>query len=84
MVKKDESAFVDDQAKESLNFQSTLLLAGLILFAGSELTCGVGALVALPAWIALPVVNLVLCILAGVAVNDGKQYRCPFAWRLVQ
>lgn len=83
-IKKDESAFVADQAKESLNFQITLIIVWVALIALTLLTCGVGGLLAIPVFIVMPIVNLVLCILAGVAANEGTYYRYPFAWRLVQ
>ena len=84
MIKRDESAFVTDQAKESLNFQLTLLILSVVLLGVTVVTCGVGVLVALPFWLAVPIVNLILCLVGGIAANDGKYYRYPFAWRLVQ
>ena len=84
MIKRDESAFVTDQAKESLNFQLTLLILSVVLLGITVVTCGVGVLVALPFWLAVPIVNLILCLIAGIAANEGKYYRYPFAWRLVQ
>lgn len=78
LIKKDESPFVDDQGKESLNFQITLFI-GYVISGVLSLAC-IGYLL-MPA---LMVVNLVFCILAGIAANDGKTYRYPFALRLIK
>ncbi len=74
MMKKDSSAFVEDQAKEALNFQLTALIAVLILSA----TC-VGAVL-------LPVVivgGVVYGIMGGVAANRGEVYRYPYTFRMI-
>jgi hypothetical protein len=70
--------FVAEQAKESLNFQITVLLLG-VLFLGLALVL-IGFVFL---WI-LGLVNVVLVIIAAVQVSDGKPYRYPFCLRLVQ
>ncbi len=70
--------FVAEQAKESLNFQITVFLLGL-LFALLILALIGFALL----WI-LGVANLVLVIIAAIQVSDGKPYRYPFCLRLVK
>jgi uncharacterized Tic20 family protein len=80
LVKKDQSAFVNDQGKEALNFQLTVLIAWI---AGGILTCvtlGIGMVFLPIIWIG----NLVLCILATIAANKGEAYRYPFAIRLIK
>lgn len=69
--------FVAEQAKESLNFQITVLLLGL---GSAVLTLVLVGFLFL--WI-LGVVNLVLVIIAAIQVSDGKPYRYPFCLRLV-
>lgn len=69
--------FVAEQAKESLNFQITVLLLGLIFLALALVLIGFVFL-----WI-LGLVNLVLVIIAAVQVSDGKPYRYPICLRLV-
>lgn len=77
LIKKD-SAYVNNQAKEALNFQITVVLAQIV--AGILVPVfGVGC-------IALPVVmvsNLVFCILAAAAASKGESYRYPIAIRLI-
>jgi uncharacterized Tic20 family protein len=69
--------FVAEQAKESLNFQITVLLLGLLFLLLALVLIGFLFL-----WI-LGLVNLVLVIIAAVRVNDGLPYRYPFCLRLV-
>lgn len=78
LIKKDQSAFVDEQGKEALNFQITVMIG----FVGSWILMFVliGALL-MPL---LLVANLVFCILAAVAVSKGEHYRYPVALRLLK
>jgi uncharacterized protein len=70
--------FVAEQAKESLNFQITVFLLGLVFAFLILIFIGILFL-----WI-LGVVNLVLVIIAAVQVSSGKPYRYPFCLRLVK
>ena len=70
--------FVAEQAKESLNFQITVLLLGLAFLVLALVLIGFVLL-----WI-LGLVNLVLVIIAAVQVSDGKPFRYPFCLRLVK
>ncbi|HWP40779.1 MAG TPA: DUF4870 domain-containing protein, partial [Tepidisphaeraceae bacterium] len=80
LIKKDSSPFVNDQGKEALNFQLTLLIAWAVAMALACITFGIGALL-FPLILAL---NLVLCILAAVKANQGVAYRYPLAIRLIK
>lgn len=80
LVYRERSRFVDEQAKESLNFQITLVIAYIVSFILAAITLGI--LFFLP-WI-VGIVGLVFCILAGIAANKGEAYRYPFAIRLVK
>jgi uncharacterized protein len=70
--------FVAEQAKESLNFQITVFLLGLVFLVLALVLIGFVFL-----WI-LGVANLVLVIIAAIQVSDGKSYRYPFCLRLVK
>lgn len=70
--------FVADQAKESLNFQITILLLALVCAALIFVLIGFVLL-----WI-LGLVNLVLVVIAAIRVSDGRPYRYPFCLRLVK
>ncbi len=78
LSKGETMPFAAAQAKESLNFQITVWLLGLV--------CAVLAVVLigfLLLWI-LGVVNIVLVIIAAIRVSDGTPYRYPFCLRLVK
>jgi uncharacterized Tic20 family protein len=78
LVKKDQSVFVADQAKEALNFQIAVTIALLVSFGIAIVTC-VGVIL-------LPIVgigSLVFSILAAVEANKGVYYRYPFSIRLI-
>jgi uncharacterized Tic20 family protein len=70
--------FVAAQAKESLNFQITIWLLGLLFAFLAIILIGFVLL-----WI-LGVVNLVFVIIAAIRVSDGTPYRYPFCLRLVK
>ncbi len=77
LVKKDTAPFVDDQGKEALNFQITMLGAHAI--AGLTMFIGIGCFL-------LPLVmvgNIVFCIVAAVAASKGEAYRYPISLRLI-
>ena len=74
---KPEKAFVNDQAKEALNFQITVTIAYIVASALSVILIG---LLLIPV---IMIANLVLCILAGLKANEGVAYRSPFALRLI-
>lgn len=78
LLKKDTMPFVDDQAKESLNFNITVAIAGIIC---SLLIFVVIGIVLLPL---LALAWIVLTIMAAMKANEGIAYRYPFAIRLVK
>ncbi|MBX9891583.1 MAG: DUF4870 domain-containing protein [Chitinophagaceae bacterium] len=75
LVKKDESKFIAAHAKESLNFQITVVIIGVLLFISI-----VGILLL---WI-LGLAAAVLVIVATIKASDGKPYRYPFSIRLIK
>lgn len=84
LVKKDTLPFVDDQAKEALNFNITVGIVFLALLLLSIVTLGVGLVVAIPLWIIIGIAWLVLTIIAAIKANEGTAYRYPFALRLIK
>jgi uncharacterized Tic20 family protein len=80
LIHKDraDKAFLNDQAKEALNFQITMAIAFLICTVLTFIV--IGALLMPLVWI----FNLIFCILAGVKANEGVAYRYPFALRLIK
>jgi uncharacterized protein len=83
-VKKHESGFIDDQGKEAVNFNITLVIvcfALLIVTIGSFFILSV---LTIPAGLALCIAFLVFAIIAGIRANDGERYRYPLIFRFVQ
>ena len=75
---KPEKSWLTDQSKEALNFQITITIAFVICVVLSAVL--IGAFLMPIVWL----VNLIFCILGGVAANKGEAYRYPFALRLIK
>ena len=75
LIKKEESSFVSDHAKEAMNFQITLTILYIILF------------ITIIGWVFLWVpwvLQLVFCIVAAIKASDLKLFRYPFTLRLIK
>ncbi|WP_334108876.1 DUF4870 domain-containing protein [Methylobacillus sp.] len=77
LLKKDESPFIGEHAREALNFQITLLIGYVI--SSILMYVLIGFLLAGILWLA----NIVLCVLAAIAASKGEEYRYPFTLRLI-
>ncbi|MBP7936953.1 MAG: DUF4870 domain-containing protein [Phycisphaerae bacterium] len=78
LVKKEQCPFVDDQGKESLNFQMSLLIYALVCVPLCFIVIG---------FILLPLLGLfwlVMTIIAGIKANNGERYRYPLTIRFLQ
>lgn len=84
LVKKDTMPFVDDQAKEALNFNITVGIVFFALFLLALLTFGIGLVISVPLWIIIGIAWLVFTIIAAIKANEGVAYRYPFTLRLVK
>lgn len=84
LVKRDTLPFAGDQAKEALNFNITVLIAGAALVLFSIITVGIGLLLAVPLGFALFIYWLIFTIIAAMNASDGVRYRYPLTLRLVQ
>ena len=84
LMKKDTMPFVDDQAKEALNFNITVSAIFLILLILSFMTLGIGFLVTLPIMLIIGIAALVFIIIASMKANQGIAYRYPMTLRLVK
>ncbi|MHC9084531.1 DUF4870 domain-containing protein [Luteimonas sp. RIT-PG2_3] len=84
LVKKDTMPFVDDQAKEALNFNITLAGVFLILFMAGVLTLFIGFIVILPIMFIIGIAALVFIVIAAIKANEGVAYRYPFTIRLIK
>ena len=77
VLKKEDSTYISDQAKEALNFQITVLLAYFIAWILAWIL--VGFLLMGFIWLA----NIVLCIIAAISTSKGETYRYPLTLRLI-
>lgn len=75
LIKKDESKFIAEHAKESLNFQITFGIVAIAL-----IITIVGILLL---WV-LAIVVLVLVIIASIKASENKLYRYPLTIRLIK
>ncbi len=78
LVKKNEMPFVDDQGKESLNFQISITIYFLI--AALLTLIAIGFIVI----IALAIFDIVMVIIATVKANNGEKYRYPLTIRFIK
>lgn len=75
LVKKDESKFVAAHAKESLNFQITVMIVVIVL-----IVTLIGILLL---WV-VGIISTVLVIIATIKASENKLYRYPFTIRLIK
>jgi uncharacterized Tic20 family protein len=77
LVKKDESAYINDHGREAVNFQISLgiysLIAGLFAI----------VLIGIPFLIAIPIVAIIFMVFASMAANRGELYRYPMTIRFL-
>jgi len=76
-MKKDESPFVADQARESLNFQISLLIYAVV--SGVLVLILIGFLLLGVIWVG----GVVMTIIASVKAANGEAYRYPLTLRLI-
>ena len=74
IAKREQSDLVNDQGREALNFQITMIILTFLF-----IVTIVGWLLLLP----LAIFDIVITILAGLAANRGEKYRYPICFRLI-
>lgn len=78
LIKKDQSAFVNDQGKEALNFQITVVIGYAIAYVLVFVFIGIFLLPL------IMIANLVFCIMGCVAAGQGRAFRYPVSIRLIK
>ena len=78
LIKRDTMPFVDDQGKESLNFNISVTLYALV--------SGIAVLVIIGFFLLLAVVLfwLVMTIVAAIKSSNGEYYRYPLCIRFIK
>ena len=77
LIKRDEDAFVEEHAREALNFQISYLI--YMIVSGILILLLIGILLI----IVIGIGGFVLMIVAGVKAASGQEYRYPFIIRFV-
>jgi uncharacterized protein len=78
LLKKDESPYVAEHAKEAMNFQISVTIFSIIGIILSIIPIGIFVL------IAVGLLNLILCIIATIKASDNVVYKYPFSIRLIK
>ena len=77
LLKREEMPLVNDQGKETLNFQITILLA---------LVASVILMLVLIGWLlfwGVLLFHFIATIVAAVKSSEGVRYRYPLCWRVI-
>ena len=78
LLKKEEHPAIDAAGKNAVNFQLTMLLAGIV--AGVLCITIIGLIVGIPMAIAVGLLMFILPIVAAVKAANGETYRYPFTY----
>ncbi|MES2848174.1 MAG: DUF4870 domain-containing protein [Bacteroidota bacterium] len=78
LIKKDESVYIREQAKESLNFQLTMLICYIVSWILIFVVIGL-----LLVFVVI-ICNLVFIIIATIKASEGKLYRYPINFRFIK
>jgi hypothetical protein len=80
MSQRRHYTFVDDQGRESVNFQITVLLAALVALGLANFVPKIGYNLLF----VIGLIHLVLTFIAAYQANRGVAYRYPLCWRLIK
>jgi uncharacterized protein len=83
LIKKDEYPFVDEQGKESLNFQISMTLYMWVASLALVLTC-VGLIIIPVVFAVLTLVDVIFMIVAAIKASGGESYRYPMTIRFLK
>lgn len=80
VVFKDRGRFTDAEGKEALNFQITILIGYLASSVLTVVTFGLLSWLFTAVWI----VSAIFSVMGFLAAKEGRNYRYPFALRLIK
>ncbi|MFO7866583.1 MAG: DUF4870 domain-containing protein [Candidatus Aminicenantes bacterium] len=78
LIKKDESEFVNEQGKESLNFQISFSIYAIVAALLIVIVIGIILL------IGLGIAMLILVIVAAIKASNGEKYSYPLTVRFIK
>ncbi|TFC05778.1 DUF4870 domain-containing protein [Cryobacterium adonitolivorans] len=86
LVFKDRGSFTNEEGKEALNFQLTLLIGYVALNLAATilglLTFGLLSVISSLGWV-LWLIGSIFSVLGYLSAKDGRPYRYPFSLRLI-
>lgn len=77
LLKKDEFPFVDEQGKESLNFQISMTIYCIVAAILIIVLIGIALL------IGLLIFTLIVVIIASIKASEGESFRYPLSIRFI-
>ncbi len=78
LLKKDEDPFIDEQGKESVNFQITMMIAALVSLALMLILIGFLLITIVVAMM------IIFPIIGAMKANEGEHYRYPLTIRFIK
>jgi uncharacterized Tic20 family protein len=78
LVKREDDPFIDEQGKEAVNFQITMMLAILVCVPLLFVVIGIFLMPLIGIW------DVVLTIIAGVKAANGEHWRYPATIRFIK
>jgi uncharacterized Tic20 family protein len=84
LVKREEDPFLDDHAREALNFNLTMFVLLLLAFLAVIGTLGIGLIVVIPLASLIWLFWLVATIVGAVRAANGETYRYPLSIRFIR
>lgn len=78
LVKRQEHPFVDEQGKEAVNFQLTMLIVFVVSLI---LSC---VLIGIPMLMALGILEIVAPIVGAINASNGQHFRYPLTIRFIK
>ena len=82
MIKRDDSPFAAEHAKEALNFNLSMFIYAVVLVVLSVVTLGLGLVFTVPLGLAIALAWFVCTLVAAFRAYDGQPYRYPLSIRL--
>jgi uncharacterized Tic20 family protein len=82
LLKKEEYPEVDAAGKDAVNFQITILLAGIV--AGILCITIIGLIIGIPLAIVVGLAAFVMPIIGAIKTANGEGFRYPFAYPFIK
>ena len=78
LLKRNDDPFIDEQGKEAVNYQITMLIAALISGLLTVIVIGFALLVV------VVILMIVFPVIAALKASDGEHYRYPLSSRFIK